>query len=67
MSYIKICQKNDLKQSIMCNMSNVKNSNTLTMDEVHKKIKLTKGGSNIKRSILRSHMKVILILENIFL
>ena len=31
-----------------------------------KKIKLTKGGSNIKRSILSSHLKVILILENIF-
>ena len=40
-------------------MSNVKKSNTLTMDEVHKKFNLTQWGSHTNRSILRRNMKMI--------
>ena len=44
-----ICQK----------ISNVNISNTLTMDEVHKKFNLTHWGSHTMRSILRWNMKII--------
>ena len=40
-------------------MSNVKKSNTSTMDEVHKKFNLTQWGSHTIRSILRRNMKII--------
>ena len=40
-------------------MSNVKKSNTSTMDEVHKKFNLTQWCSHTMRSILRWNMKII--------
>ena len=47
-------------------MSNVNKSNCPNMDEAHKKTNLTSGGSNIVRSILRSHVKVIQITQKHF-
>ena len=48
------------KLYLICHkMSNVKKSNTSTMDEVHKKFNLTQWGSHTIRSILRRNMKII--------
>ena len=44
-------------------MSNVKKSNTQTMEEVHKKYKFTPWGSQIMMSILMSNMKVTKIVQ----
>ena len=48
-------------------MSNVKKSNTQTMEEVHKKNKFTQWGSHILMSILTSNMKVTKIVQKHFL
>ena len=57
----KRCQRcQQTKLYLICHkMSNVKKSNTLTMDEVHKKFNLTQWGSDTIRSILRQNMKII--------
>ena len=63
------CQK-DVKMSKRCQnvkkMSNVKKSNTQTMEEVHKKNKFTWSGSHILMSILTSNMKVTKIVQKHF-
>ena len=43
----------------MYKLPNVKNSKNWTMDEVHKRIKWIQRDSNIMRSILNSHIKII--------
>ena len=64
------CQK-AVKLSKRCQvvkkMSNVKKSNTQTMEEVHKKKKFTQWGSHILMSILMSNMKVTKIVQKHFL
>ena len=52
---------------IVKKMSNVKKSNIWTVQEVHRKNKVTQSGSQILMSILMSHMKVIKTGQKYFL